>query len=131
MKQLLLILCLFSMSAHADLTETKLTWYICKSEVDAYSCSKNCETTEEMRTSFLVDKNNKKIFQKFYVDRKLGTSTTHDECSIFDSHNWECVYSGYNSANGAWRIEKKMNNGIYISASTNGNPKGSAFECAK
>jgi hypothetical protein len=107
------------MTSHANLFEKKLTIHICKNEVDAYSCSKNCERVNEIKYSFLVDKPNGKILRKTYSEGKLTSSETDEKCLIFDSQNWQCVYDAFfesvvlSIGSFSSKTERKMNNGIF------------------
>lgn len=138
MKKPLLILLLLSMNGYSDVTEKKLTSYTCKNESDAYSCSNTCKK-EEMQYSFLVEKGNRQILQKYYIEGKLVGSTIVDECNIFDNKNWECTYQSDYFQGRSWKGSRKMNNGIYTAMTVNSyladdkNKKrvSDSFSCAK
>ena len=120
MKKLLLILCLFSMTAHAGWFDKKLTVYGCPNAEAGKSCSNKCTKLKEVNVNFLVDKSQKTVLKKVYLEGRLTQSETFQNCKIFNEDNWDCSKRDEESLRGVGLIvtitEDKMADGIYMSA---------------
>jgi hypothetical protein len=82
---LCLLLCILSACG-----EKKLTLYQCTSKGFAESCTKTCEQNEKMKYVFLINKNEKNVMQKIYLNNEMQGSLLHENCKIFNDSNWDC-----------------------------------------
>jgi len=74
-----------------------------------------------MNLSFLVDKYQKSVLKKLYLEGKIIDSTTFQNCKIFNEQNWDCSTReklDFKNQSLVHTNEDKMTDGIYISTHT-------------
>lgn len=92
----------------------KLNVYRCEYKDYADTCNTNCKIAKDFKYSFLVNKDEKSVFQVIYDEGEQSGSRTHKNCTIFSETNWDC--SETTVLNGeAHKDTKKMANGIFVS----------------
>ncbi len=93
--------------------QEKLKVYTCEDAKNANRCSDGCVLVKNnMRYSFLVNKDAKSVLQIVYYNGEQIGAITNKDCTIFSDNNWDCstsnTYQHVTESN-----EKKMINGVF------------------
>ena len=91
----------------------KLNTYTCSSGDAAKTCGKGCSFDREMKFSFLTNLQDKSVFQIRYWEGEKFSATTHKNCIIFNSKNWDCSKHDAELPNIIIDRTNMMANGIY------------------
>jgi hypothetical protein len=93
----------------------KLTLFSCENRFQAKSCNEACVVEKDFQVSFMINKEEKSVLEVMYFQGNQSSST-HKNCTIFDSKNWDCSYSDLTQGISSSR-ELLMANGIYTNTS--------------
>ncbi len=93
--------------------QEKLKVYTCEVANNANRCSDGCVLVENnMRYSFLVNKEEKSVLQVVYYKGEQRGAITHKNCTIFSNKNWDCATSN-TFQHVTESTESKMINGVF------------------
>jgi hypothetical protein len=116
-----LTVCIFilviTLNANAGFLDNKLTVYHCKNN-ESFNCGKDCTKTDA-KVEFLLNKDDKTILRKMYLDGRVDSSV-FQKCKIFNDKNWDCSERSETSSKGRIVISNnsdKMVDGVYQSKS--------------
>ncbi len=96
----------------ASCSRNELVFYSCPSKEDAKTCNKKCEVDKSVKYSFLINKEDKSVFQIVYWDGEQRGTHTHKNCKIFNDLNWDCSEST-DMGHSVWYTYAIMANGIF------------------
>jgi hypothetical protein len=94
--------------------EKLLDFYICKDELSANRCQRDCEKSKEEKRSFKTNKDEKAVLEVDYKGQDKVASRVWKSCVIFDEQNWDCSSYVIDHTPG-YNVNKKfkMINGVF------------------
>ena len=88
--------------------ERLLDFYICKDELSANKCQKECEKSKEEKRSYKTNKEEKAVLEVDYKGQDKVASRVWKSCVIFDEQNWDCSSYIIDYYPGVYNLNRKF-----------------------